>query len=200
MNAIRGLARKMRHYGMQGLLACGVDFYIRSDDRRVLETVILPFFAKGSEWRRVLFVGCEWYTRGYRKMFAGKDYWTLEIDPKLARYGALRHITDSVENVGGHFSEGELDVILCNGVFGWGLDAPEAVDRAFRGAYDCLRVGGVFVLGWNDLPEHTPLPLDRCPALQNFQPWVFPPLGSAQFLTEAGRHTYNFYVKGQLGE
>lgn len=193
---LRWMHGKGRHLGMQFLLACGVDFYIRTDDRRVLETIILPFFAQGSEWRRILFVGCAWYTRGYRRLFAGNDYRTLEIDPREARYGTAQHIIDSVENIRDHFREGDLDVIICNGVFGWGLNERSAVDKAFQGCFESLRGGGILVLGWNDLPDRTPFPLETCPALQSFTPFVFPPLGSTRFLTGSGRHTYDFYLKG----
>ncbi len=193
---VRWAYGKARHLGMQSLLACGVDFYIRTDDRRVLETIILPYFAQGDEWRKILFVGCAWYTRGYRRLFAGKDYRTIEIDPREARYGAPRHIVDSVENIRKHFREGELDVIICNGVFGWGLNDRAAVEKTFQGCFESLREGGIFVLGWNDLPEHTPFPLETSQALQAFTPFVFPPLDSARFMTGSGRHTYDFHRKG----
>lgn len=199
MSAIRDMARKVRHFSKQGLLACGVDFYIRSDDRRVLETVILPYFATGPEWRKVLFVGCEWYTRGYRKLFTHQDYWTLEIDPSKARFGSRKHLVDGFENVRAHFAPGVLDLIVCNGVFGWGLNERADVEQAFGGAYDCLREGGILIVGWNDLLEHLPFPLVECAALQRFVPWVFPPLRSAEFLTESSRHTYAFYRKGLSG-
>ena len=188
------IVRKLRNVAQRVLIACGVDFYHRSEDRRVLETTILPFFARQAETRRVLFVGCAWYTRGYRKIFRDQEYTTLEIDPRAARYGARRHIVDALENVRRHFQAGELDLIVCNGVFGWGLDEKAAVERAFGGCWECLREGGIFLLGWNDVPRHRPFALEECGALCGFEPYVFPPLSVSAYRTDTyNRHTYHFY-------
>lgn len=178
------------------LLFCGIDFYVHTDDRRVLQAIIFPYFVQHDDFARILFVGCQWYTRGYNKVFKNKTYWTLEIDPSQRKYGAKRHITDSLKNVGRHFRQGELDLIICTGVFGWGLDAKPDVETAFQGCFESLRDGGIFVLGWNDVPEHRPFPIEECQTLKLFAPYVFPPLSTSQYLTDtANRHIYNFYVK-----
>jgi SAM-dependent methyltransferase len=192
VNKLRGAARRL-------LMACGIDFYHESEDRRVLESVILPHLAGRADVRDVLFVGCAWYTRGYRKLFETRNYSTLEIDPRAAKYGARRHIVDSLENIRLHFKEGELDAIICNGVFGWGLDEKSVVEKAFDGCFECLRPGGIFVLGWNDVVEHKPFPPQECRSLQRFAPYLFPPLAGCEFLTATyNRHTYLFYRKEGL--
>ena len=189
VNKLRGAARRF-------LMACGVDYYHESEDRRVLENIILPHLAERADVRRVLFVGCAWYTRGYRKIFKNQNYSTLEIDPHAAKYGARRHITDSLENIRRHFADGELDAIICNGVFGWGLDEKEAIEKAFDGCFECLREGGLFVLGWNDVPEHRPFPPRECPGLQRFTPYLFAPLSVRELsIATYNRHTYLFYRK-----
>lgn len=190
------LYRKVRGLTRRILIACGVDFYHDSDDRRALETVIMPYLAGREDVRNILFVGCAWYTRGYRKIFRGKRYSTLEIDPRAAKYGAAHHIIDSLENIGRHFEANTLDAIICNGVFGWGLDEPAAIDRAFDGCFASLREGGIFVLGWNDVPDHTPVALEQLRSLPRFTPWAFPPLGVCRHRTDTyNRHTFDFYVK-----
>lgn len=156
----------------------------------------MPGLAAREDVQNILFVGCAWYTRGYRKIFRGKRYSTLEIDPRAARYGAAHHVTDTLENIGRHFPSDTLDLIICNGVFGWGLDQPAAIDRAFNGCFDSLRPGGVFVLGWNDVPDHTPVALEHLQSLSRFTPWPFPPLGACRHRTDTyNRHTFDFYVK-----
>jgi SAM-dependent methyltransferase len=178
------------------ILFCGVDLFLHTDDRRVLETLIFPYFLQRKEFSKILFVGSAWCTRGYNKIFENKDYWTLDIDPSQSKYGAKKHITDSIENIHLHFNENELDVIICNGVFGWGLNAEAPVERAFQGCFDCLREGGVFVLGWNDMPKRRPFPLEESQSLKLFNHYVFPPLSTSQFLTaNPNRHMYNFYDK-----
>lgn len=180
----------------RALLVFGVDSYKKTEDRRVLETVILPWFSQQEEFARVLFVGCKWYTRGYRRFFEGKEYWTLEIDPAGRRYGAELHITDSIENLRTHFSEDSLDLIVVNGVFGWGLNAKDAVEKAFGACFDCLRDGGVFLLGWDDVPRRRPFPPEEIESLGRFEPFVFPPLAASRHLTTMRiRHTFDFHRK-----
>ncbi len=68
------------------LMDRGIDLYRRSADRRLLEKKILPHLATLPTCRRVLFIGCDWYTRGYRKFFAQQEYWTLDFDPDKQRF------------------------------------------------------------------------------------------------------------------
>ena len=83
--------------------------------------------------------------------------------PPNGGHGARRHIVDRLENVTRHFGEGALDLIVCNGVFGWGLDDPDGVDEAFRGCHRCLRAGGVFVLGLERRARAASVPARRVP-------------------------------------
>ena len=89
-----------------------------------------------------------------------------------------------------------LDLIVVNGVFGWGLNVCKEVKKAFAGCFDCLKGGGVLVFGWNDIPERRPFPLAVCMALSRFLPFVFPPLGASQIETRtANRHIFSLYAK-----
>jgi SAM-dependent methyltransferase len=174
----------------------GVEFYLDMDDRRVLETIILPYFAGRPEFGRVLFIGCDWYTRGYRKFFPNPGYWTLDFAPSQKRYGSRRHIVDGAENVAHHFKAESLDLIICNGVYGFGLDDPRNFDAAVDGCHNALRPGGVFLLGWDDNPRRTPFPLDHSEALKKFRRFLMPPLATEHYLTaNTGRHTFDFFTK-----
>jgi len=54
----------------------------------------------------------------------------------------------------------------------------------------------LFLLGWNDVPEHRPLAPADSESLRLFDPHAFPPLGVSRLLTDnPNRHTYNFYAK-----
>lgn len=195
-DAIRRFNRFRRLQKRKFLLACGFDLYIKSQDRDVLERTIFPYVLKRTDLSEILFVGCHWYTKGYSKWFEEKNYWTLDHDVEQAKYGAGNHILDSIENIRLHFEAGVLDVIICNGVFGWGLNTREHADRAFNGCYDCLREGGLFLLGWNDVPDHAPFPPAECESLKRFSPFVFPAFSASRYLSDsASRHIYDFYVK-----
>ena len=174
------LLPRLRRSVKSTLIAAGVDFYIRNEDRRILEDTILPAIARSQEYHRVLFIGCEWYTRGYRKILAKRDYWTMEIDPSKRKYGARQHIVDSAENLALHFKPNSLDFILCNGVIGWGLDDRAAIEQMLDSCWHCLREQGVLLLGCNDVPEHSPVAHSELAALRKFQPHIFPDLGVAE--------------------
>jgi SAM-dependent methyltransferase len=172
-------------------------------DRRVLERTIFPYLLTRDDCHRILFVGCRWYTRRYRGLLAGKEYVTVDRDPKQARHGARRHITDSMENLEAHFGPGTLDAIVCNGVVGWGLDDRAAIERAFAASYRCLRSGGLLIVGWNDTPRRggrvaggPDTFVDSCRALERFDRFTFPGIESWRYRTKTwNRHVFDFYVK-----
>lgn len=71
--------------------------------------------------RRVLFVGCDRYTKHFGPSFFNKhDYWTIDASENAAKFGCKHHIVDSVERLDQHFPEAGFDLIFLNGVTrGW---------------------------------------------------------------------------------
>jgi SAM-dependent methyltransferase len=186
--------------GKDLLLFLGFDLRLVSDDRRILEEIIFPFIVGRADFRRILFIGCDWYTAGYARVFKGREFWTLEIDSRRGRYGSAHHILDAAENVRAHFERESFDAIFCNGVFGCGLNEREQVDRAFRGFRECLRPDGLFVLGWNDTPERKPFSPESS-ADKFFSRLAFPPVKRWRWPTEnPNEHTFDFYIASQKGE
>ena len=91
--------------------------------------------------------------------------------------GGQHHIVDQLQNLGRHARPEYFDLIVCNGVLGWGLNDPEDVDAAFAVCLTHLRAGGELMLGWNNIaPRNRVLPED-IPALRQFERARF---GSAQ--------------------
>ncbi|MDF5731144.1 MAG: methyltransferase domain-containing protein [Rhizonema sp. PD38] len=180
------------------------DIPLVTNDRRILEQKIIPYFLDKQEFTKVLFVGCGSYTRHYEKWFKHKqEYWTIDINPFNKIFGAKKHIVDSSSNLNLYFKENYLDLIICNGVFGHGLDEREDVDKAYGACYQCLRNGGVLIIGWNDDAE--PFPLNTSESIKKFKPFIFTPLSNsssqisiAQYMnvTDGSEsHVYNFYIK-----
>jgi SAM-dependent methyltransferase len=168
---------------------------MRTLDRQILENTIIPFFvARGVQ--RVLFVGTDWFTKHYELLFTGADYWTIEIEPRRRRFGATQHIVGSLEHLDRYFPKAHFDLILCNGVFGWGLDDPTSCEQAFQQCYECLRDEGILMLGWNDVPEHRPFPPESIQSLSRFARFEDSPLGAWRYRAPTlSRHTYDFYTK-----
>ena len=163
-------------------------------DRYLLEEVIFPALRAKPEVHQILFVGCEWFTRHYPRRFAGREFTTIDVDPTKARYGADHHIVDSLTNLSQHFDTEALDAIVCNGVFGWGLDSPEEIDVAVRACYETLRPSGTFVVGWNDRDPWRPPAFAALESFRRFEPFAMPPFPWPVYPTLGEmRHTYNFY-------
>jgi SAM-dependent methyltransferase len=170
---------------------------METEDRRVLEDIIFPHLRELSGIRSVLFVGCDWYTRHYqRAYFPGTDYWTIDPAPSAKKFAGRQHIVAPLELLDEYFPEKRFDLILCNGVFGWGLNGREQCEQAFAASHSRLADGGRFILGWDDIPARTPVPLAEIESLQRFRPEPFAPLGGWRYLTDTPyRHTYDFYRK-----
>src|SRR4030042_1340090 len=167
----------------------------KRDDRRVLEEVIIPFVLSRFEPRTILDVGRESYEALYNEFFVGRELWTIDCDAIRSRFGAPNHITDDVANLQDHFPERNFDFVLMNGVFGWGLHGREGVGRAFAAIHTIPSPRGVFVLGWNDMEDLIPVPLDEVQSLKRFTPYLFEPLNGTAFKCSTFKHTYNFYAR-----
>ena len=170
---------------------------LRTEDRRVLEQIIFPYYASRPDVHTVLFVGCQWYTSHYnRKHFPAHEYWTIEPDAEARRFGARRHVVAPLEQLDAHFPENFFDLIICNGVYGFGLDAPEHCETALAHCYSRLRPGGTLVFGWTDVPARTPVPLESISSLQRFAKAGSSPLGGWRYVTNTPyAHTYDFYTR-----
>jgi SAM-dependent methyltransferase len=175
----------------------GVPLPILSEDLRILEQVIFGYYAAHAPTHSLLLVGGRSHTQRYeRSYFAGRDFWTLGPREHARRSGARQHVVAPLEQLGDFFPEGYFDLIVCNGIYGHGLDSPEQCEAAFGHCYTRLRPGGHLVLGWDDVPARTPVALENVRSLRGFRKLIFPPLGTSRYLTDtAYRHTFDFYCR-----
>jgi SAM-dependent methyltransferase len=197
MRGKRGVIGDYLHaLGVRLGITYGGSFFYPSEDRSILECVIIPYYQLSRTHDKILFVGTDWYTQGYPRMFGRKSFTTIDPDPGRARYGAEQHIVDVLGNLERHIAPGSLDAIFLNGVIGWGLNKREEAEAAIAACYRSLRQGGHFMIGWNDLPEHRPFRLESVAALRKFQPLVFQPLDVTQHQVDnEWRHTFTFFYK-----
>ena len=169
---------------------------IISHDRVILEQCILPHFARDLAVHKVLFVGCSAYTRKYKEFFGAQEYWT--IDPKRVKrkYGSERHIVDSIINIRKHVVKNYFDVVIMNGVIGFGLNRIRDIERAVDASYEVLASGGVLLVGWNDTARRTPIDIRAVQAIGKFCEYRFDPLQACHYRTEGWQHhTFSFYRK-----
>jgi SAM-dependent methyltransferase len=168
---------------------------VQTEDRRVLEKVIFAHYSTLADVRTVLFVGCESYTKHYERCFLGHNYWTIDADPGRRRFGGKQHVIGRLEQLRQHFPAGFFDLIVCNGVYGWGLNRAEDCETALRECHACLADDGHLVFGWNDIPRWDPAPLASIQGFSRFAEYVVPTLGSKYRTETAYRHTYRFLQK-----
>jgi SAM-dependent methyltransferase len=177
-------------------LKYGGSFFYPSEDRGILECLIIPYYQLSGEHNVLWFVGIDWYTQGYNRMFSRKTFTTLDVNPAQSRYGAQRHFVDTALNLDRYAPVNSIDVIFFNGIIGWGLNSREEAEKAFDVCYRCLRPGGHLLIGWNDLPEHRPFRLQEIEALSKFERWTFPPLETSEHLvSNEWRHVFSFFRK-----
>lgn len=175
----------------------GFDLHLNSPDRYVLEDIIIPNLVAQKELYKILFLGCNWYTKPYKKYFR-KEYWTIEIARSKSKFGSKRHIVDTLQNLGKYVEDEYFDLIVCNGVFGWGINNKYDTELAIKQCHICLRKNGILVLGWNDVSTYRPyFAMGKCENLSKFTPYLFPSLATTQYLTQDSptNHTYSFYIK-----
>jgi hypothetical protein len=167
-------------------------------DRHVLEAGVFPALEKQDDVRRILFVGCDWYTKSYPSRFAHKAFRTIDIDPSKARYGSRDHIVGSVLDLAELVGPGTQDAIVCSGVIGFGVHRRQDAERMFASCYDALRPGGWLVLGWNDVADLTPYDLAELEQLARFEPDILPPFLGFRYPTfSPAKHTFDFYRRPQ---
>jgi hypothetical protein len=170
---------------------------ILTTDRIVLEHQIFEFYRQSAEFNSILFVGCDADTARYHELyFCDHRFITIEPNEGNRCFGGPQHIVGTMEDMGFHIEPASLDLVVCNGVFGWGLDEKPNCEKAFAAAHRALRPGGQLVVGWNDVSRRTPFPLESIDSLGQFHRYTFPLFGTWRHLTDTVyRHTFDFYQK-----
>jgi hypothetical protein len=169
---------------------------ISSHDRSILEETILPHLATISSYGKILFVGCSAYTQWYQEFFKNKEYWTIDPIRAKKKYAADRHLIDSITNVRKYIDQDYFDVILMNGVIGFGLNQLREIEQAVEACYEVLARQGILLIGWNDTRRRTPVDLRSVRPLRKFREYYFEPLQASHFRADGpSRHTYSFYRK-----
>lgn len=165
----------------------------RDPARQLLVRVILPAYAALEG--RVLWIGCRRYTRKYGRIFRqqGREFWTTDINAAHARWGEKhRHLTADLLEIQWQVPAGSFDCVLCNGVFGFGINDRLAQEKALQAMAAILKPGGRLLLGWNTNLVEDPLTLE-C-ASRSFEAENLTGRGPRITVDEA-RYVYEFMRK-----
>ena len=165
-------------------------------DRYLLEDVIFTQLIADPAIHDVLFIGCAPYTRDYPERFASKHLQTIDIDPANAPFGSADHLVASFCDIDQFVAAESFDVIVCNGVIGFGLNDLPSAERAFVAAHKVLRPGGWLIYGWNEDLSYRPFPPEEITSLRQFETAVLPPFDEVRHKTYSPlRHVFDFYRK-----
>jgi SAM-dependent methyltransferase len=130
----------------------------RNPGRILLVNEILPAYA--ALGGRILWVGCRRYTKEYGSLLSrnGGECWTTDIEMTHAKWGeAGRHFTWDLTSIDRLIAAGSFDSVLCNGVFGFGVDTRPSQLAALKAMGSILKPGGRLLLGWNTDRVEDPL-------------------------------------------
>lgn len=133
----------------------------RNPGRIALVNDILPAYAKLAG--RILWIGCRRYTKEYGALLSrhGGECWTTDIEPAHVKWGqAGRHVTSDLLRIDTTIPTQSFDSVLCNGVFGFGVDSRHAQLTALKAMNAILKPGGRLLLGWNSERVEDPATLD----------------------------------------
>jgi SAM-dependent methyltransferase len=179
----------MPHPPFTNLIRAFKDRRIRRLPARIfLETVVIPALAKAGR-RRMLFVGTRSYNRpAYERCKAeGIAVWSIDMDAAASVYGAPDgHFVGNICDIESIAGNQRFDVIIFNGVLGWGLNNASEALMAVKAMKNVVAPGGLLFVGWNPgLTDGAEIAIMRphlLPASVGAVPEdiEFPPRGAAQ--------------------
>lgn len=133
------------------------DFALQAPNRSFLENQIFDYlnkiFGSPSKDKKLLFIGIDKHNWHYHRDM-DMQFHTIEIKPQNAVYGQEGlHVVGSATELPAHYEHEFFDVVVANGLIGFGLDSKSDFERLLDGTSQILKPGGIFILGYNDLPE-----------------------------------------------
>lgn len=159
-----------------------IDFRLHVPNRRFLEGSIFEYLNKiaaaSARRPRTLFVGIDKYNWHYPRLL-NSEFHSLDVDPRKAVYGQPgRHWTGSATSMSEYYGERVFDVVVANGLVGYGINDAADFRRLVLESRQVLKPGGLFVLGYNDRPDRAPFPV--VPVVREFFDEFVPSIAGVQ--------------------
>ncbi len=177
----------------------GIEFPMKSPNRVFLENAIFQYinqnFGAKSPRAACLFIGTDKRSWHYPNKLDLVLH-TIDIEKKKAIYGNHQHhIVGSATELDRYYDAASFDVIIGNGLIGFGMNQPEQCDQLLKGAHALLKEDGLLVLGYNDGPDFVNFKVKQTTAYRLFDEYApdAPGLGASTF--EFGDHTFVFLKK-----
>lgn len=182
--------------------ALGVSFPYRSEDRRFLENEVFRFLnarhSDTSKSSKLLFIGLDKHNWHYPRLL-DLEFHTIDLDPRNARYARKGlHTVGTATQLGEYYKPASFDVVIANGMVGFGINSLDAFDAMIHGVARVLKPGGLLVLGYSKLPDRVHFELDQASALKPFRaerPDIPMMSGPQHLIPNEFQHVYWFMSK-----
>lgn len=127
---------------------------MHTEDRFILEKIIFRSLFLDPSVQRILFVGCHRYSSWYWRVFylSMKKFYTVDPDPSVAQYGSLkRHFISTFQQLKERPELfGAFDLIILNGVFGYGINTEDEKKDALKTSASLLSPEGRLLIGFRN--------------------------------------------------
>ena len=180
-----------------------IDFRLRAPNRDFLEESVFGYLnelaADAAEDSKTLFVGIDKHNWHYPRLL-NSQFHSLDIEARKAVYGQPgRHWTGSATQMADYYGQGAFDVVVANGLLGFGVNTEPDFRRLLEQCKEVLKPGGVLVLGYNDRPDRAPFSV--LPVVHEFFESFAPPIpgvdGHVHRIDDGFQHVFVFLRKAK---
>ncbi len=174
-----------------------------SHDRYVLEQVIFRDLFIRKRYSMILFAGCDSYTRWYPALFerfSNLTFATAEPEEWKKKYGSRKfHWVGRFEDLKALPEQKEsYDLVILNGIFGFGTDTSAAKAMTLETAYRLLKPAGTLLIGFNDRSGNSRFIPAQTEAF-GFSPAPIPGMEVSDYLSRGENcHRYVCFVKTKI--
>jgi len=177
-----------------------IAFPFHSLDRQFLEGAIFGYlnrrYGTTDKACRLLFIGLDKHNWHYHRLLNLKFH-TIDIDRRNSRYGQVGlHCTGSATTHQNYYEPEFFDVVIANGMIGFGIDTLEEFEAMLGGIAHITKPGAALVLGYSDLPERVRFKPSEASSFNCFREYTPPISGvnAPQYqVKNEFRHRYWFF-------
>ena len=142
-----------------------------------------------------LWVGVKPYSTRYEYILraAGASRFdSIEPDTSQIVFGSSQnHYVDIAQNIDKYVGPGTYDIVIANGVLGWGIDSPSQIQDFYTVTSKVMKNDGILVIGYN---AH--IGQDHTHGIEQFfQKTTIGNLPQKMQFTTEWKHTFEFYQK-----
>lgn len=178
-----------------------IDFRLRAANRQFLEQSVFGYInrmaGEAPGTIKTLFVGVDKHNWHYPRLLK-TEFHSLDIEARKAVYGQPgRHWTGSATSMAGHYGDNAFDVVVANGLLGFGIDEAQGCRHLLENCEAVLKPGGLLVLGYNDRSDRVPyavLPM-ALGLFDEFTPPIAEVAGALHRVDDSFQHVYLFLTK-----